>query len=140
MKSLEEIWKVVCAQFCFWCVWVFWGLHCTACGILVPRSGIEPRPSAVKVQNPNHWTTWEFPMVDFNCSSSVVKNPPANAGDMGSTPGSGRPPGERNGNPLQYSCLGNPMDRVGWWATVHGVIKNQSQLSTHTHNNMYPPL
>ena len=45
---------------------------------------------------------------------SVVKNPPANAGDMGSTPGSGRSPGEGNGNPLQYSCLGNPMDRGAW--------------------------
>ena len=45
---------------------------------------------------------------------SVVKNPPANAGDMGSTPGSGRSPGEGNGNPLQYSCLGNLMDRGAW--------------------------
>ena len=42
---------------------------------------------------------------------SMIKNPPANAGDMGSIPGSGRSPGEGNGNPLQYSCLGNPMDR-----------------------------
>ena len=42
---------------------------------------------------------------------SVVKNPPVNAGDAGSFPGSGRPPGEGNGNPIQYSCLGNPTDR-----------------------------
>ena len=54
---------------------------------------------------------------------SVVKNPPANAGDGGSIPGSGRPPGGGNGNPLEYSCLGNPMDRGGWQATVHGVAK-----------------
>ena len=54
---------------------------------------------------------------------SVEKNPPANAGDVGSTPGSGRSPGEGHGNPLQYSCLGNPMDRGAWWATVHGVTK-----------------
>ena len=54
---------------------------------------------------------------------SVVKNPPANAGDAGSIPGSGRPPGGGNGNPLEYSCLGNPMDRGGWQATVHGVAK-----------------
>ena len=54
---------------------------------------------------------------------SVVKNPPANAGDAGSIPGSGRPPGGGNGNPLQYCCLGNPMDRGGWQATVHGVAK-----------------
>ena len=56
-------------------------------------------------------------------SGSVVKNPPANAGDTGSIPGSGRSPGEGNGNPLQYSCLGNPMDRGAWQATVHGVAK-----------------
>ena len=54
---------------------------------------------------------------------SVVKNPPANAGDVGSIPGSERPPGEGNGNPLQYSCLGNHMDRGAWWAVVHGVAK-----------------
>ena len=54
---------------------------------------------------------------------SVVKNLPANAGDMGLIPGSGRSPGEGNGNPLQYSCLENPMDRGAWWATVHGVTK-----------------
>ena len=54
---------------------------------------------------------------------SVVKNPPAYAGDLGSIPGSGRSPGEGNGNPLQYSCLGNPMDKGVWWAAVHGVTK-----------------
>ena len=58
---------------------------------------------------------------------SVVKNPPANAGDMGSIPGLGRSPREGNGNPLQYSCLGNPMDRGARWATVHGVIKSWKQ-------------
>ena len=54
---------------------------------------------------------------------SGVKNPPANAGDTGSIPGWGRTPGEGNGNPLQYSCLENPMDRGAWRATVHGVAK-----------------
>ena len=53
--------------------------------------------------------------------SIVVKNLPANAGDMGSIPGSGRFPGGGNGNPLQYSCLENSMDRRSWWAIVHGV-------------------
>ena len=53
----------------------------------------------------------------------MVKNPCANAGDAGSIPGSGRSPGEGNGNPLQYSRLGNPMDRGALWATVHGVAK-----------------
>ena len=55
--------------------------------------------------------------------SSEIKNPPTNAGDTGLIPGSGRSPGERNGNPLQYSCLGNPMDKEAWQATVHGVTK-----------------
>ena len=54
---------------------------------------------------------------------SVVKNPPANARDIGSIPGSGRSLGEGNGNPLQYSCLGNPIDRRAWQATVHEVAK-----------------
>ena len=49
---------------------------------------------------------------------SVIKNLPANTGDAGSFPGLGRSPGGRNGNLLQYSCLGNPMDRGAWWATV----------------------
>ena len=60
---------------------------------------------------------------------SVVKNPPANAGDTKDTssiPGSERSPGRGNGNPLQYSCLENPMDRRAWWTTVHGVTKSQT--------------
>ena len=56
-------------------------------------------------------------------SSSVVKNLPANAGDVGLIPGSGRSLGEGNGNPLQYSCLGNLKDRRAWQITVHGVAK-----------------
>ena len=69
----------------------------------------------------------------------VVKNLPtnANAGDVRDTgliPGLGRSPGEGNGNPLQFSCLENPMDRGAWWATVHRVAKSQTRLkrlSTH---------
>ena len=57
------------------------------------------------------------------------KEPPANAGDTGSIPGSGRSPGEGNGNTLKYSCLGNPMDRGAWQAAVHGVVKSRTQLS-----------
>ena len=53
----------------------------------------------------------------------VVKTPPANAGDTGSIPGLGRASGEGNDNPLQYSCLGNPMYRGAWQDTVHGVTK-----------------
>ena len=54
---------------------------------------------------------------------SAIKNSPANAGDMGSIPGPGRSSGKGKGNPLQYSCLENPMERGAWQATVHGVAK-----------------
>ena len=68
------------------------------------------------------------PSMDFpggpDCKGSAC-----NTGDLSSTPGSGRSPGEGNGNSLQYSCLENPMDRGAWWVTVHGVTKNQTQLS-----------
>ena len=60
-----------------------------------------------------------------------------NAGDPGSIPGLGRSPGEGNGNPLQYSCLENPMDRGAWRATVHGVAKNRTRLSDFTHTHVY---
>ena len=63
---------------------------------------------------------------------SVIKNPPANAGDAedtGSILGLGRSPAGGNGNPLQYSCLENSMDRGAWWATVHGVAKSWTQVS-----------
>ena len=66
---------------------------------------------------------------------SVVRNPPASAEDSrdgGSTPGLGRSPGGEHGNPLQYSCLENPLDRGAWWATVHGVAKSQTRLSNKT--------
>jgi len=58
----------------------------------------------------------------------MVKNPPANAGDVGWIPGSGRSPGEGNDNPLQYSCLENPMDRGVWQATVLGIAKSWTRL------------
>ena len=59
----------------------------------------------------------------------MVKHLPASAGDAGLIPGSGRSPGGGHGNPLQYSCLGHPMDRQAWWATVHQVAKSWTQLS-----------
>ena len=69
-----------------------------------------------------------FVYTSINCKlgflgGSVVKNPPANAGDVGLIPGLGRSLGKGNGNPPQYSCLGNPMNRGAWWATVHEVAK-----------------
>ena len=106
------------------------------------------KPQGLKLQSPHHLHSWDpetsvlshqhwgrhlawFP------SGLVVKNPPANAGDsedLGSVPGLGRSPGGGNGNRLQYSCLGNPMDRRAWPATVHRVAKNRirlRQLSMH---------
>ena len=77
---------------------------------------------------------------------TVTKNPPANAGATGATGangavgsilGSGRSPGGGNGKPLQYSCLKNSMDSRAWRFIVHGVTKNQTQLSTHTHEHTH---
>ena len=76
--------------------------HAKHVGILVPPPGIKGLPG-----------------------SSVIKNPPAvqEIQETGSGPGSGRSPGEGNGNLFQYSCLGNPMNREAWWAAVHGVTR-----------------
>ena len=63
---------------------------------------------------------------------SVGKASACNVGDLGSIPGSGRSPGEGNGNPLQYSCRENSMDRGVWWATVHGIAKSRTRLSNFT--------
>ena len=73
----------------------------------------------------------------------VVEDPPANEGDVrggGSISGLGRSPGGEHGNPLQYYCLENPMDRGAWWATVHAVTKSRTrlkQLKTHTHTHTH---
>ena len=92
------------------------------------------------VNQKNKWESYTTP-----CPSQgalVVKNPPANSGyirDVGSIPESGRSPGGRHGNPLQYSCLENPMKRGAWQATVHGVTKSRTPLkgpSTHTHSTI----
>ena len=74
---------------------------------------------------------WGFP------TGSEVKASACNAGDLGSIPGLGRSPEEGNGNPLQYSCLENPIDRGAWWATVHGVAKGQTRLSDFTFTLSY---
>ena len=73
-------------------------------------------------------------------SGPVAKNPPANAGDtrdMGSIPGSGRSPGGGNGNPLQYSCLGNPRDRGNWQVIVHRVGKSDTTEPTYMHRTCF---
>ena len=88
----------------------------------------------VKISGMHIKRCWEGNLLQYMLTKtfpggSVVKNLPANVEDSGSIPESGRLTGEENGNPLQYSCLGNPMDRGAWWATVHGVAKSWTQLS-----------
>ena len=66
---------------------------------------------------------------------SAVKNPPANDGEVGSIPGSGRSAGEGNGNPLQYSRLGNPIVKGAWLATIHGLTKELDMTERQNNNN-----
>ena len=73
-----------------------------------------------KVMYSSRWRPWWLSGKESACK----------AGDAGPIPGSGRSPGEGNGNLLQYSCLGNPRVRGAWWATVHAVPKSQTRLST----------
>ena len=68
---------------------------------------------------------------------SVVKNPPANAGDERSIPGSRKSPGEGNSNSLQYSCLGNSMDSGAWLATAHGVVKESDMTQQQNNKPIY---
>ena len=79
--------------------------------------------SALSLGSPLAWNSCCFP------GGSVVKNPPANAGDSGSIPGSRRSPEEGNANPLHYSYWENSMDSEAWWATIHRVAKSQTRLS-----------
>ena len=74
----------------------------------------------------------ELHLVSFP-GGSEVKVSLCYTGDPGLIPGSGRSPGEGNGNPFQDSCLENPVDREAWWATVHGVVKSQTRLSDFTY-------
>ena len=78
---------------------------------------------------PKVWGLYTCQLLENFLSGSVVENPPANAGDVGSITGSERSLGEGSGNPLQYSCLGNAIDRGVRQATVRGVMKSQTRLS-----------
>ena len=71
---------------------------------------------------------WKYASLGASQVTLEVKDPPANAGDMGSLPRSGRSPGGGHGNPLQYSYLENPMGRGAWWATVRRVTESWTQL------------
>ena len=104
----------------------------------LPDPGIDPGSPAL--QEDSLLTELRTPHInrDF-LGGSAVTNPSANAGDtrdIGSIPGSGRSPGEENGNPLQYSCLGNPIDREAWQATVHGVprVGHNSVLNNNSYS------
>ena len=92
---------------------------------------VLPCPNQLKRSKPfsillKHKNKMDFP------GGSDGKASAYNAGDPGSIPGLGRSPGEGNGNPLQCSCLENPMDGGAWWATVHGVAKSRTRLSDFT--------
>ena len=81
--------------------------------------------------NRKYWDIWGFPC------DSVVKNLPANTGDVDSIPGMRRSPEEGNGNPLQYSCLGNPMNSGAWQATVPGVTDSDTTYWEHAHTGPF---
>ena len=111
--------------------------ECAMCGALIRETaewtGVERagRGSAVRRLLARGSPTPGFPS-SGGFPGSVVKESDYNARDPGSIPGSGRSPGEGNGNPLQYSCLENAMDGGVWWSTVHGVTKSQTRLSNLT--------
>ena len=105
--------------------WPPGGRHGTDSPSELPEEASLPKPRfwTSGLQNWKTTNFWGFP------GGSVVKNQSANAGDTEDSdliPGSGSPPGVGNGNPLQYCCLENPMDRGSWWATVRGVTKSQT--------------
>ena len=88
--------------------------------------------TAYRYNNENSYAHFLWQSIGFGTTVVlVVMNPPANAGnirDVCSIPGLGRSPGGGHGNPLQYSCLEDPIDRGAWWATAHGITKGQTQL------------
>ena len=98
------------------------------------RLGLEPTCwdlKPVKTLIGNEPTVFYLESLTWCLDFPGIKNPPPSAGDIrdaSSSPGSGRSPEVGNGNPLQYSCLENPMDRGAWWATVHGVAKSRTRL------------
>ena len=115
------------------------------------QHSLQTFPSGSRATRSNSSTTCiqvfqrDFILKEFHKSvgfpgGSDGKESACSVGDPGSIPGSGRSPGEGNGNPLQYSCLENPTDRRAWWATVHEVLKSQTRLSDFTYfhfTNLY---
>ena len=115
---------------------------------VIAEEDADPQKGEVTCQG--HWWIWNWKAGTPNSRASQVtlevKSLPANAGDIrdvGLTPGSGRSPLRGHSNPLQYSCLGNPMDRGAWWAAVHGVAQSRprlKQLSTHACRSNSKPM
>ena len=111
----------------------------------LPNPGAEPRSPVLQADSlpsdpPGKPRDWHIHITIHKmgfCDDSVVKNPPINAGDMGLIPGSGGSPRVGNGNPRQYSCLRNPMDRGTWQATAHEIAKNWTWLSNWTTATIY---
>ena len=119
---------------------MFWFFGHEACRIIAPQPGIEPEPPYIGRWSLNYWITRKVPWQFFKTQTCLLslyhylqimffKLGFCNAGDLASIPGSERAPREGNGNPLQYSCLENSMDRGAWWATIHGVAESQTWLS-----------
>ena len=112
----------------------------------VPGSGRSPEEGNGNplqwscLENPRDAGAWWAAVYGVSQSRTRLKrlSSSSSAGDLGSVPGSGRSPGERNGYPFQYSCLENSMDRGAWWATVHGVTKSQAD-TVYTHCVMKRP-
>ena len=115
--------------------WASWCLRQYIIHLQCRRTGFDPWVGKIS------WTRDRLPtpvFLGFPCGSAG-KESPCNAGDLGLIPGSGRFSGERNGNPLQYSCLENPMVRGAWQATVPGVDKSWTGLKS-TYTCMYQAL
>ena len=128
---LGEAFSCVSVQLQFWCVCIYFKSNANHINIIRERIEKSLLHKTIWI-SPRSWINeMELIWTDLKESKgvpdgSVVKNPPANAGDVGSIPGSGRSAGEGDGKPLQYSCLGNPMNRGAWQATVHVVAKSQT--------------
>ena len=111
------------------CPWNFPGKNTEVLPFPPPGDLSEQRIKPTSLSSPSS-VGWFFP----DCSA--VNNQLANARDVGSIPGSGKSPGGGHGNPLQYSCLENPMDKGAWWA-IYGVTKSRTWLSRHTHTHTH---
>ena len=99
-------------------------VHCST--ISIARTWKQPKWPSI-----DEWIKMYYIHMGFP-GDSEVKASACNAGDLGSIPGLGRSPEEGNGNPLQYSCLENPIGKGAWWATVRGVTKSWTRLSNFT--------